>query len=324
VWNYVMGAAESETTMRRNRQALEALALRPRVLRDVSKVDTTTTLLGHLLRIPVVLAPIGSLATIVPEGGLAVARAAHTAGVLPFVSSVAEPGVEEIAASTDGPKICQLYVRGDEAWVEQLIERVLASGYSGLALTVDSAYYGRRERQLTGWRPPSQRDGGDPDRIWQARLTWEWMAKMIDAAGVPFVVKGIQTAEDAALALEHGVSAIYISNHGGRQLDHADATIATLPEVVEVVAGRAQIIVDGGFMRGTDIIKALALGADAVGLGRGQALALAAGGTELLVRLLELLEEELRTTMGLLGITRVDELRPSHVKAVAPLGGADR
>ena len=315
IWDYISGAAESETTARRNRLAIDSLALRPRVLRDVASIDTSSTLLGHPLRIPVVLAPVGALETITPDGGIASARAAERFGVLPIISSVTEPSFAAVGAATPGPKVSQLYIRGDAAWADELIGRVLDAGFAAIALTVDAAHYGRRERQLrSGWRPPSQRPGAEPGIAWQARLTWEWLERMHDRAGVPMIVKGIQTARDAEIAAERGIEVIYVSNHGGRDLDHAEATIATLPEIVDAVAGRAEIVVDGGFMRGTDVLKAIALGANAVGLGRLQAYALAAGGEAALLRVLELLEEEIRTTMGLLGVVALGELDASFVR----------
>lgn len=315
VWNYVTGAAETETTLRRNRHALDCLALRPRILRDVRQIDTSASFLGHALRIPCLLAPIGSLQTITPEGGLAVARAAEAFGVVNFVSTVTEPSLEEIQAATGRAKIFQIYVRGDESWVDALVDRARDAGYAALCLTVDSAYYGRRERQLiTGWRPPSIRRYGEDVRIHQAGLTWEWMDRMRERGGMPFILKGIQTAEDTEIALEHGIDAIYVSNHGGRQMDHGDATVEILKEVVAVARGKAQIVVDGGFVRGTDVLKAIALGADAVGLGRFQGWALAAGGQPALVRALEIMEAEIRNAMGLVGVSSLDQLDESFVK----------
>jgi isopentenyl diphosphate isomerase/L-lactate dehydrogenase-like FMN-dependent dehydrogenase len=315
VWDFIVGAAESETTARRNRLAIDSLALRPRVLRDVASVDASGTLLGQRLRIPVVLAPIGALQLITPDGGIATARAAERFGVLPIISSVTEPGLEAVGAATAAPKVSQLYIRGDAAWADELIGRVLEAGYVAIALTVDSAYYGRRERQLrSGWRPPTHRASPGPAIVWQARLTWEWLEQMRNRAGVPMIVKGIQTARDAEIAVERGFEVIYVSNHGGRELDHAEAGIETLREVVDAVAGRAEIVVDGGFMRGTDVLKAIALGANAVGLGRLQGFALAAGGEAALFRVLELLEEEIRIAMGLVGVVRLDELDPSFVR----------
>ncbi|MEX2455504.1 MAG: alpha-hydroxy acid oxidase [Rhodospirillaceae bacterium] len=316
VWNYITGAAETETTLRRNRHCLDCLALRPRILRDVRNIDTSTRFLGHPLRIPCLLAPIGSLQTVTPEGGLAVARAAAEFGVVNFVSTVTEPSLEEISKATGSPQIFQIYIRGDEAWVDALIDRARNAGYAAIALTVDSAYYGRRERQLiTGWRPPSIQRYDESARALQAGLTWEWTDRMRERAGLPFILKGIQTAEDAEIALRHGVAALYVSNHGGRQMDHGDATIEILKEVVEAAKGTGvEIVVDGGVERGTDVLKALALGATAVGLGRYQGWALAAGGQKTLVRALEIMEAEIRNTMGLVGVASIGELHPGFVR----------
>lgn len=312
VWNYITGAAETESTMRRNRHALDCLGFRPRVMRDMTDIDTSTTLLGHKLRIPAMLAPIGSLQTITPDGGAAVARAAERFGSINLVSTVTQPSLEEIAGSADNPMIFQIYVRGDDRWVEDLIGRAKAAGYVALTLTVDSAFYGRRERQmLAGWQPPSVR--AETGREYQTALTWEKMARMKELGGLPFIVKGIQTAEDAKIALEHGVDAIYVSNHGGRQMDYGLGTMDILPEVVEAVDGAVPVIVDGGFVRGTDILKAIAMGADAVCLGRFQAWALAAGGEDGLVRGLELLEAEMRNAMGLIGANNIADITRKHV-----------
>jgi len=171
VWHYLTGGAESETTMRRNRYGLDGLAFRPRVLVDVSKIDTSTIFLGHKLRTPVMLAPIGSLQSITPVGGVAVARAAEEFGTTNFVSSVTQPSLEEIAAASGNTKIFQLYVQGDLKWVEDLLRRVKQAGYSALCLTVDTAHYGHRERQMMDrWLPPSRRGVGYEYR---AGLTWE-------------------------------------------------------------------------------------------------------------------------------------------------------
>ena len=297
VWDYLTGGAESETTMRRNRLGFDTLALRPRVLVDVSKVDTATTFLGQKLRIPVMMAPIGSLQTITPEGGVAVAKAAAEFGSMNFVSSVTQPSLEEIAASTNHPKIFQLYVRGDLDWCAEIIGRVKKAGYMALCLTVDTAHYSRRERPLLNrWQPPSRRS--ETNRHYQGMLTWETMDAIKKIAGLPFILKGVATAEDAKLAVEHGVDVIYVSNHGGRQLDHGRGTIDTLPEIVEAAAGKADIVLDGGVTRGTDIVKALAFGAKAVTIGKLQGWGLGAGGAAGLVRVLELLEEELTRLAG--------------------------
>jgi isopentenyl diphosphate isomerase/L-lactate dehydrogenase-like FMN-dependent dehydrogenase len=306
--------------MRRNRFGLDSLAFRPRVLVEVSKIETSTTFLGHKLRIPVMLAPIGSLQVITPEGGVTVAKAAQEFGSINFVSSVTQPSLEEIAAASQNPKIFQLYVQGDMKWVEDLLARVKKAGYKALCLTVDTAYYGRRERQMMDrWLPPSRRASGYEHR---AALTWETMDAIKEMAGLPFILKGVATAEDAAIAVEHGVNAVYISNHGGRQLDRGQATVEMLPEIVAAVGGRAEIVLDGGIARGSDVLKALALGAKAVAIGKLQGWGLGAAGQAGLVRVLELLEGEIATTMGLLGVNRIDQLKPAYLCKTQPLGPA--
>ena len=317
VWHYLTGGAESETTMRRNRYGLDGFAFRPRVLVDVSKIDTTATFLGHRLKIPVLLAPIGSLQSIASSGGIAVAKAAAAFGTVNFVSSVTQPSLEEIAAAGGSAKIFQLYVQGDLKWVQNLLVRVKQAGYAALCLTVDTAHYGHRERQMMDrWLPPSRRGVGYEYR---AGLTWETLDTIKEMAGLPFILKGVATAEDAALAVKHKVSAIYVSNHGGRQLDHGRATIDMLPEIVDAVGGKAEIILDGGIVRGSDALKAIALGARAVAIGKLQGWGLGAGGQAGLVRVLEILESEIVTTMGLLGITRLDQLNSSYLCKVQPL-----
>jgi isopentenyl diphosphate isomerase/L-lactate dehydrogenase-like FMN-dependent dehydrogenase len=320
VWHYLTGGAESETTMRRNRFGLDSLAFRPRVLVDVSSIDASVHILGHELRIPVMLAPIGSLQSITPAGGVAVANAAAEFGTINFVSSVTQPSLEEIAAASRSAKIFQLYVQGDMTWVQAVLDRVKQAGYTALCLTVDTAQYGHRERQMMDrWLPPSRRGVGYEYR---AGLTWQALDAIKKLAGLPFILKGVGTAEDAKIAVDHGVQAIYVSNHGGRQLDHNRATIDMLPEIVDAVAGRAEIILDGGILRGSDVLKALALGARAVAIGKLQGWGLAAAGQAGLVRVLEILESEIVTTMALLGVTRLDQLTASHLSKVQPLAPA--
>src|SRR5438093_10003653 len=312
VWDYLTGGAESETAMRRNRLGFDCLALRPRVLVDVSKIDTSTTFLGQKLRIPVMMAPIGSLQSITPEGGVAVAKAAAEFGTMNFVSSVTQPSLEEIAASTNHPKIFQLYIRGGLDWCEEILERVKKAGYMALCLIVDTAHYSRRERQmLNRCQPPSKRL--ESQRIYQAMVTWEMMAAIKKIANMPFILKGVATAEDAKIAVDHGVDVVYVSNHGGRQLEQGWGTMDILPEVVAAVNGKADVLLDGSVLRGTDVIKALALCAKVVTIGKLQGWGLAAGGSAGLVRVLELLEEELIIGMGLLGVTRIDQIDAKYV-----------
>ncbi|HEY6993202.1 MAG TPA: alpha-hydroxy acid oxidase [Xanthobacteraceae bacterium] len=317
-WDYIVGGAESETTLRRNRMAFESVAFRPRVLRDVSKVDASTEQFGRRLRLPVVLAPVGSLESFHSAGAESVVRATGEFGVGHMLSSVCDPGLEEIAAAAPGAlRLFQLYVRGDAAWVDDHVERAIAYGYAGFCLTVDTAHYSRRERDIakrfvTAGRRRVQ------GRAFQAGLDWRTVERIKSKFTIPLAIKGIATAEDAAIALDHGVDWIYVSNHGGRQLDHGRGSLDVLPEIVDAVAGRARILIDGSICRGTDIVKAIAAGADLVGIGRMQCYALAAGGQAGVVRLLELLEDEVQRCLGLLGITRLAELDRSCLRAAAP------
>ena len=317
-WDYLIGGAETETTLKRNRQALDAVALRPRVLRDVSKIDCTTTFLGRPARIPVMLAPIGSIETFAAGGGATTAQASAEFGVPQMLSSVCAPGLEAVAAAADNFRIFQLYVRGDDAWVDDHVRRAVAHGYAAFCLTVDTAVYSRRERDLARRfvKPWRVRAGGFQ---YQAGLSWDHVKRFKDTHDVPLILKGIATAEDAVLACEHGVEVVYVSNHGGRQLDHGRGTLEVLPEVVRAVAGRARIIVDGGFMRGTDVVKGIALGADMVGIGRLTACGLAAAGAPGLVRVLELLEDEIRVCLGLMGADRLATLDASSVHPATPV-----
>ena len=317
-WDYIVGGVETETTLRRNRIALDSIAFRPRVLRDVSQVDTGTEILGRKLRMPVVLCPVGSLESFHPEGAAPVVKAAAEFGVAHMLSSVCDPGLEGVAqAAPEGLRMFQLYVRGDAAWVDDYVARAIANKYAAFCLTVDTAHYSRRERDIakrhiTGGR---RRASG---REFQAALDWRTVERIKAKFAIPLAIKGIATAEDAKIALDHGVDFVYLSNHGGRQLDHGRGSTDVLPEIAEAVAGRAKIIIDGGFYRGSDIVKAIALGAHLVGLGRMQCYGLAAAGQAGIVRMLELLEDEMMRSMGLLGVTSLGKLDPSYLHAAAP------
>ena len=322
-WNYLIGGAESETTVRRNRLALDSIGFRPRVLRDVSRIDSSSQFLARKVRLPVFLAPIGGLESIVEGGAAAAARGAAAFGVPQMLSSVCEPGLEATAAAADTLRVYQLYVRGDDAWVDDRVRRALEHGYSAFCLTVDVAMYSRRERDLIGRFVKPWRATAPAGSHYQSGLSWDQVKRFKDKHSVPLVIKGIATAEDAELAVRHGVDVVYCSNHGGRQLDHGLGSAAVLPEIVDAAAGRAEVWVDGGFMRGTDIVKAIALGAKAVGLGRLPCLGLAAAGVPGLVRALEILENEVQTCLGLLGVTAWADLTPRHVAAAPPVGGHD-
>ena len=318
-WSYLIGGAETETTVRRNRQALDSIAFRPRVLRDVSRIDATADFLGQRMRLPVMLAPIGGLESIVEEGAAAAARGAAQFGVPQMLSSVCQPGLEATAAAANTVRCFQLYVRGDDAWVDDHVRRALDHGYTSFCLTVDVAMYSRRERDLVGRFIKPWRATAPAGSAFQSGLSWAQVKRFKDNHALPLIVKGIATVEDAEIAVQDGVEVIYVSNHGGRQLDHGLGSMTVLPQIVAAVAGRAEVWVDGGFMRGTDVVKAIALGAKSVGLGRLPCLGLAAAGVPGLVRALEILEDEIRTCLGLLGVTSFAELTPQHVTAAPPV-----
>ncbi|SRR5579884_622261 len=318
-WDYLVGGSESETTLRRNRLAFDRVAFRPRVLVDVSHIDPSTTFLGQKLRIPAILAPIGSLQRFDPEGAAAVTRAATEFGIMHCVSTSTAPELEVTAAATDTPKIFQLYVFGDMKWVEDLLGRVKKAGYVALALTVDVARYSRRERPLLSRDQYSVQRRALADRRYLAELTWDSLDQIKQMWGGTFMLKGVQTAEDAALAVQHGVDVVWASNHGGRQIDHGVGSMDTLPEIVQAVEGRARIVLDGGVQRGSDILKAVALGADVVALGRLQGWALAAAGQAGVVRMLEIVEDELVSAMGLAGLTSIDQVTPKAVRPAEPV-----
>jgi isopentenyl diphosphate isomerase/L-lactate dehydrogenase-like FMN-dependent dehydrogenase len=318
-WDYIAGGTETETTLRRNRLAIDSLAFRPRVLRDVSHVDATVTAFGRTLRLPVLLAPVGSIESFHTPGAAAAVRAALEFGVPHMLSSVCEPGLEELARTAPGAaRILQLYVRGDDGFVDDYVARAIACGNVGFCITVDTAIYSRRERDLTKRHVVAGRRLVD-GREFQAALDWRTVKHIKAKFDIPLILKGIATAEDARIALDNGVSWIYVSNHGGRQLDHGRGTMDILPEIVDAVAGRAGIIIDGGFARGSDVVKAIAAGANLVGLGRMQCYALAAGGEKTLVRMLELLEDEVQRCLGLVGVTKFAELDGSHLHAAPPV-----
>lgn len=321
-WNYLAGATETETTQKRNRQALDSIAFRPRVLNDVSKINSRATFLGKDVRLPVMLAPVGGMESFAEGAAASAARGAAEFGIPQMLSSVCQPGLEATAAAANTVRAFQLYVRGDTAWIDDYVKRAKDHGYTAFCYTVDSANYSRRERDIAGrfvkpWRPTD-----NSGMTYQAALSWDEVKRYKDRHDLPLALKGIATAEDALIAVEHGVEIVYVSNHGGRQLDHGLGSAAVLPEVLKAVNGRAEVWVDGGFMRGSDVVKAIALGAKTVGLGRLACLGLAAAGVPGLVRTLELLEEEARICLGLLGVTSFAQLTPRHVTSAMPVSEA--
>jgi len=317
-WDFVAGGSETEATLARNRLALDLWALRPRVLRNVlqENVDPSSTLLGTKLRIPVIFAPVGGMTMLDPQGALGSVRASAQRGTMTFISSVTEPDIDVAAAEADGRLVLQLYIRGDADWVDAYVERAVKVGCRAICFTVDTDAYSRRERNqlnrffqqtplVTGGRTGVMQNTG---REFQERFNWKDIERVRRKFQLPVIIKGIATAEDAKIAVDHGVAVVYVSNHGGRQLDHSQGTLEMLPPIVEAVNGHADVVVDGGFVRGTDVIKAVALGAKAVGIGKLQAWALAAGGEAAMVKLIDLLEEEIVKDMMLMGVTSLSQI----------------
>jgi isopentenyl diphosphate isomerase/L-lactate dehydrogenase-like FMN-dependent dehydrogenase len=324
-YNYYVGGAGDEVTLRENIAAFRRRKLRPRVLIDVSSIDTSTELLGQRVSLPVGLAPTGLNGLADPEGEAAAARAAARAGALFCISTLSSSSLEE-AAAAGGPRWFQLYVNENRALSEAIVKRARDAGYSALVLTVDLPVVGYREREL---RMPialsDHRVGNFDDLLREAEdlphvfttlfdqtLSWgdiEWVRSISD---MPLVIKGILTAEDARLAVGHGADAVLVSNHGGRQLDRAPATIDVLEEVVDAIDGRVDVYLDGGVRRGSDVMVALALGAKAVFIGRPYLFALAAGGEAGVARCLQLLSAEIENAMALLGVRSTDEITRAH------------
>lgn len=318
-WGYGAGGAETETTLRRNRQAIQRLAIRQRVLVDVRQVDLRTTLLGLELPMPVAIAPMGGMIIFHPQGDCEMVRGAGPSKTLAVVSGVTGWPVEEVARAASGPLLFQLYFGGPRSWVQELLGRVESSGYHAVCLTVDLQVYGRRERDLLQRFDPriaraNAPNPSPPDMDYQARLTWDDVAWLRSILAIPLGLKGIMTAEDARRAVEAGVQIIWVSNHGGRQLDHGQATIDVLPEIVAAVEGRAEIMIDGGFSRGTDVIKAVALGAKVVAMGRTMLWGLAVDGAAGVNRTLEILREEIATNLALCGQTSLHGLTPDLLR----------
>jgi L-lactate dehydrogenase (cytochrome) len=362
VFDYIDGGAEDEVAMRANRDAYARYEFCPRVLCDVAEIDTSSTLLGKPVPFPLALAPTGYTRIADPEGELAVARAAQRADVPYTLSTMGTRSIEEVAAANgDGRRWFQVYVWRDHALVRDMVERAAAAGYEALMITVDTAYLGRRERDVRrgftlppqlgletifdgilhpGWtwrfarsepilfaNVATSKFAGDHNTGAKAialaekvssqfdhSLNWkhiEWFRSMWDG---PIMLKGVQTVADARIAVEHGIDAIALSNHGGRQLDGAPAILELVAPVVDAVGGQAEIICDGGVRRGSDIVKALALGADACMAGRAYLYGLGAAGELGVDRVLEWLLDDMRRTMALIGATSIKDITADHVR----------
>jgi len=310
-YGYYAGGAGDEVTLRRNVAAFGEWLLRPRVLVDVETCDTRTTVLGQEVAMPLLVAPVAYQRVLHPDGELAMARAAASAGTVMCLSSFATATPEEVAA-TGAPRWFQLYAFRDLGLRRELVDRARAAGYGALVLTVDTPVLGRRERDLrSGFTIPEgivvASLGGtgftphETSLLLSASVSWRDVETLAADAGIPVVLKGVLAAEDARLACEHGAAGLVVSNHGGRQLDGVSATIDALPEVLDAVEGRIEVLLDGGIRRGADVVKALALGARAVLAGRAPVWGLAVGGEAGARHVLELLRDEIELALRLVG-----------------------
>jgi isopentenyl diphosphate isomerase/L-lactate dehydrogenase-like FMN-dependent dehydrogenase len=335
-FGYFAGGAGDEWTLRENVAAFARWCLRPRVLVDVGAGSTATTVLGTEISMPLLVAPVALQRLAHPGGEPTMASAAARAGTLFCLSTLATSHPAEVAAQAPpGPRWFQVYLLRDRAVTDSLIEEAVANGFGALVLTVDAPRAGRRERDLrTGFAVPPDVDMpavraavGGPSCPTPAEffslvddgVTWSDVGALIERAPVPVVLKGIQTAEDARLACEHGASALVVSNHGGRQLDGVAATLDLLPEVVEAVEGRIEVLLDGGVRRGADVVKALALGARAVLAGRAPLWGLVTDGEQGALSVLELLREEIELSLALVGCRSPAEVTADHVaRATGP------
>ena len=330
-WDYFAGGAGDELTLRENVAAWAHWRLRPRVLNDVREVSTAVEVLGGQVSLPVLVAPVAYQRMAHPEGEAAMAAGAAAAGTVMCLSTLSTTRPAAVAAAAPGARRWfQLYAFKDEAMTRALMEEAIAAGFEAVVVTADAPPGGNRERDRRNrfTLPPelgtpslTAAVGGEKAlsieetfALMNHALTWDDVADLASECGVPVLVKGVLTAEDAELALEHGAAGVVVSNHGGRQLDRSLATAEALPEIAETLDGRATLLVDGGIRRGVDVATALALGADAVLVGRPALWGLVAAGAAGVARVLELLREELELTLGLCGCTAPSQLSRAHLR----------
>ncbi|CAA0395702.1 unnamed protein product [Arabidopsis thaliana] len=335
VYDYYASGAEDQWSLQENRNAFSRILFRPRILIDVSKIDVTTTVLGFNISMPIMIAPTAMQKMAHPDGELATARATSAAGTIMTLSSWATCSVEEVASTGPGIRFFQLYVYKDRNVVIQLVKQAEEAGFKAIALTVDTPRLGRRESDIKNrFALPrgltlKNFEGLDLGKIDKTNdsglasyvagqvdqsLSWKDIKWLQSITSLPILVKGVITAEDARIAVEYGAAGIIVSNHGARQLDYVPATIVALEEVVKAVEGRIPVFLDGGVRRGTDVFKALALGASGVFVGRPSLFSLAADGEAGVRKMLQMLRDEFELTMALSGCRSLREISRTHIK----------
>ncbi len=356
LFNYIDGGADDETNVLGNVHAFDSASLVPEYLVDVAKIDTTTTVLGREISMPLFLAPTGMTRLFHHDGETAVSKAAAEAGIYYSLSTVGATSIEDVAAACDGPKSFQIYVMKDRSLTREFIQRCKEANYDSLMLTVDIPVAGNRERELRyGFSMPPKLNlagiagfAARPGWVYQAlthpkailanvahkisegssestslteyiasqfdpSVTWDDLEWMIAEWDGPFAIKGILSAADARKAVDRGVTAIMVSNHGGRQLDGSLSAFDALGPIVDEVGGECEIICDGGIRRGTHVLKALARGATACSMGRPYLFGLAAGGQAGVSKAVELLRAEIERGMGLIGCRNISEISEKHI-----------
>ncbi|KAG0468746.1 hypothetical protein HPP92_018074 [Vanilla planifolia] len=334
VYDYYASGAEDEWTLKENREAFSRILFRPRILVDVSRIDITTTVLGHKISMPIMLAPSAMQKMAHPDGECATARAASASGTIMTLSTIATSSVEEVASTGAGICFFQLYVLKDRKVAEQLVRRAERAGFKALVLTVDAPLFGHREADVKNrFILPSsltlknfegldlgkmeKTDGSALAAYFAAQLdrslTWKDIKWLQTITSLPILVKGVLTEEDARLAIQSGAAGIIVSNHGARQLDYVPATITALEDIAKAVKGQIPVYLDGGIRRGTDIFKALALGASGVFVGRPVLFSLAVDGEAGVRKMLQMLQDEFELAMALNGCTSVKEITRNHV-----------
>uniref|UniRef100_A0A0C9S440 (S)-2-hydroxy-acid oxidase n=1 Tax=Wollemia nobilis TaxID=56998 RepID=A0A0C9S440_9CONI len=338
VFDYFASGAEDQWTLQENRKAFQRIRFRPRILVDVSKIDTSSSVLGFKISMPIMIAPTAMQKMAHPDGELATARAASAAGTIMILSTLSTSSVEEVSSTGPGIRFFQLYVLKDRYVVAQLVKRAENAGFKAIVLTVDTPRLGRREADIRNkFALPShlplknfvgldlgkvEKDSGlasyfvnGTDRS----LNWKDVKWLKTITNLPILLKGVVTAEDTRLAIQAGAAGIIVSNHGARQLDYVPATIGCLEEVVKAAQGQLPVFLDGGVRRGTDVFKALALGASGVLIGRPVVYALASEGESGVRKVLQMLRDEFELTMSLAGCCSVEEINRNYIKTDADM-----